>query len=62
MSTRDIKEKINNVLDSIPDEILEDVLKYLKALTDKTKEKISLSQNIRKILEEDRSLLERLAK
>ena len=62
MATKDIKEKINNVLDNIPDDILEEVLEYLKALTDKPKNKIRLSKNVRKILDEDKTLLERLAK
>jgi hypothetical protein len=61
MSTKELKERINKVLDSIPDEVLEEVLKYLKSLTNKTKEDMLLSQNLKRILEEDKNLLERLA-
>ncbi len=61
MANKDIKHKINNVIDNIPDEILEDVLEYLKSLTDKSKDKVFLSQNLSKILEEDKNLLQRLA-
>jgi len=43
------------------DDILEDVLKYLKSLTNKPRSNILLSQNLSRILEEDRNLLERLA-
>jgi restriction endonuclease Mrr len=61
MSTKELKERINKVLDSIPDEVLEEVLKYLKSLTNKSKDNIVLSQNLKRILEEDKNLLERLA-
>jgi hypothetical protein len=61
MSTKEIKEKINHVIDTIPEDVLEDVLIYLKSLTNKSKDKIYLSQNLSKILDEDKSLLERLA-
>ena len=61
MATKEIKEKINHVIDNIPEDVLEDVLIYLKSLTNKSKNKIHLSQNLSKILEEDKNLLERLA-
>jgi hypothetical protein len=61
MATKEIKEKINSVIDNIPDDILEDVYEYLKSLTNKSKSKIELSKNISKILDEDKNLLERLA-
>lgn len=62
METKEIKDKINTVLDNIPEDVLEDVLEYLKSLTNKPKSKIHLSQNLSKILDEDKNLLERLAK
>lgn len=61
MSSKNIKDKINRIIENIPDEILEDVLEYLKSLTDKPKDKIILSKNLSKIIEEDKNLLERLA-
>lgn len=61
MAGKNIKDKINSVIENIPDEILEDVLEYLKSLTDKPKDKIILSKNLSKIIEEDKNLLERLA-
>lgn len=61
MAANEIKEKINNVIDNIPEDVLEDVLKYLKSLTNKSKDKIFLSHNLSKILDEDKNLLERLA-
>jgi hypothetical protein len=62
MATKDLKERINQVLDKMPDEVLEDVFKYLKSLTSRSKHDIRLSQNLGKILEEDKNLLDRLAK
>ena len=56
-----IKEKIYKVLDNMSDDILEDVFKYLKSLTNKSRSNILLSQNLGRILEEDKNLLERLA-
>jgi len=61
MATKELKERINRVLDNMSDDILEDVFKYLKSLTNKSKSEILLSQNLGRILEEDRNLLERLA-
>ena len=61
MSTKEIKDKIYKVLDNMSDDILEDVFKYLKSLTNKSRSNILLSQNLGRILEEDKSLLERLA-
>lgn len=62
MTTKEIKEKINTVIEQIPDDVLEDVLEYLNTLTDKAKNKIQLSRNLGKILKEDKNLLERLAR
>ena len=61
MTAKQIKTEIQKVLDSVPEVILEDILKYLKTIQGKPSDTISLSQNIRKILNEDRELLERLA-
>lgn len=61
MATEEIKERINKVLANIPDEVLEDVLDYLKSLMNKSRDKVLLSSNLRKILKEDKNLLERLA-
>lgn len=61
MSNKDLKQEINNVLDSIPEDILEDVLNYLRGISNKSKSTIQMSQNLSKILDEDKNLLERLA-
>ena len=62
MATKELKDKINKVIDNMPDDILEDVFNYLKAMTSKSKSDIMLSQNLGKIIEEDKNLLEKLAK
>ncbi len=61
MATKEIKDKFNDAIDNIPDDVLLDVLEYLKSLTNTSKDKIHLSQNLKKIIDEDRNLLERLA-
>ncbi|SMG53868.1 hypothetical protein SAMN05661096_04110 [Marivirga sericea] len=50
------------MLESIPEEALQEVFDYLKSVKDKSKDSISLSKNLRTILTEDKELLERLAK
>lgn len=62
MATKELKDKINKVIDNMPDDILEDVFNYLKAMTSKSRSDIMLSQNLGKIIEEDKNLLEKLAK
>ena len=61
MTAKQIKTEIQKVLDSVPEVVLEDILKYLQTLQSKSPDSINLSQNISKILSEDRELLERLA-
>jgi len=62
MSSKDLKDRINKVLDEIPEDVLGDVLDYLKSLTNKTKTSLKLTHDLRQILDEDKYLLERLAK
>ena len=61
MTAKQIKIEIQKVLNSVPKVVLEDILKYLKTIQNKSPDSIHLSQNIRKILTEDRELLEKLA-
>lgn len=62
MSAQELKEEINKVLNEAPDEILESVLDYLKGLLSKSKSGAIMSNNLNRILHEDKELLERLAK
>ncbi|NLD46820.1 MAG: hypothetical protein GX660_06425 [Clostridiaceae bacterium] len=62
MSTKELKDMISRVLDDIPEDVLVDVLEYLKSLTNKSGDTVRLTQNLRQILDEDKHLLEQLAK
>ena len=62
MSKNEVKEQINKVLDNAPDEILESILDYLKELLTRTNSEVMLSNNLNKILHEDKVVLERLSK
>lgn len=46
----------------MPDSILQQVLDILKSAENKSEEDVSFYSNLKKILEEDKELLERLAK
>ena len=62
MSKNEVKEQINKVLDNVSDEALESILNYLKELISKSEKEFILSNNLNKILSEDKEVLERLAK
>lgn len=62
MSKNEIKEQINKVLDNVSDEALESILNYLKELISKSDTDLILSNNLNRILSEDKEVLERLAK
>jgi hypothetical protein len=62
MSKNEVKEEINKVLDNLSDEALESILNYLKELISKSETDLILSNNLNRILSEDKEVLERLAK
>ncbi len=61
MSSTEIKTEINRVLDSVPENVLQSVLDYLKSIIHTEGNNIQLSANLRKILNEDKDLLQKLA-
>jgi hypothetical protein len=61
MSREEVKTAISELLDNTPEQVLQEVFDYLKSVQGKTNESVSLSQNLRTILTEDKELLERLA-
>jgi hypothetical protein len=61
MSTAEIKSEIKQVIDSVPEDALQDILDYLKQVQNQSSEQIKLGNNLKKILAEDRELLEKLA-
>ncbi len=62
MSKDEIKTEINKVLDHFSDKALEDLLSFLRNIEDKYSNSIFNSKTLDKILNEDKDLLERLAK
>jgi hypothetical protein len=62
MTTKEIKSEIQKTLDGIPENVLQDILDYLKEIQGKSADKLRLSKNLRDILTEDKELLESLAK
>ncbi len=61
MTTKELKSRIQKALDKVPENILEDILSYLEEIQGKPADKVIMSQRLRKILSEDKDLLERLA-
>jgi hypothetical protein len=62
MSTKELKSEIQRTLENVPAGALQDILAYLKELERHSNEEITFSKNLRKILSDDKELLERLAK
>ena len=61
MSTNDIKNEINKVLDHFSDEALAELLKLLKELDSKHDRSMSSSALLNRILHEDKDVLAKLA-
>ena len=61
MTTTEIKSESQKTLDNIPEDILQDILGYLKELEGKSSAHAKLGGNLREILTEDKDLLHRLA-
>jgi len=62
MSKDEIKYEINKVLDHFSDKALEDLLSFLKNIEGKYTVSLFNSSTLDKILNEDKDLLEKLAK
>ena len=60
MTATEIKTQIGKVLENASQDVLESVLDYIQQL--EMKRENSLSKHLDKILEEDREVLEKLAK
>ncbi|HTB32575.1 MAG TPA: hypothetical protein VK808_11140 [Bacteroidia bacterium] len=61
MTTKEVKSEIQKVLDKVPDNLLQDILDYLKTIQSKSSDTVQLSKNLSQIISEDKALLERLA-
>jgi len=62
MTTQQIKSEIQKLLDHVPENVLEDFLELLKQAQSQTRDELELSKYLKKILAEDKELLEMLAK
>lgn len=61
MEREKIKDEINDLLSDSPDVVLVEILDYLNTIKNRNANFVGLSQNLRKILYEDKELLEKLA-
>jgi len=61
LTTKQIKTEIQKLLDTVPENVLQDLLDYLKEAQKQTKDQAVLTSNLRKIIHEDKELLEKLA-
>jgi len=61
MTKTQIKSEIQKVLNNVPENMLRDILDFLKELQEQPVSKVKLTNNLRKILLEDKELLEKLA-
>jgi hypothetical protein len=61
MTKTQLKSEIQKALDSVPENVLQDVLDFLKEFKNQREDKHRLSNNLRQILSEDKELLEKLA-
>ena len=58
MTTKELKSEIQKTLNNVPENILQDILVYLKEIESQPKKGIDMARNLRTILTEDKSLLE----
>ena len=61
MSRSEITSEIQKLIDSMPEEVLTEVLAFLKECSERSGKEINLSRNLGKIISEDGELLKRLA-
>ncbi len=62
MEKRTIKTEINDVISDLPEAALNDVLIYVLEIQKRIYEKEKIDSTVDKIFEEDRNLLDKLAK
>jgi hypothetical protein len=62
MTREELKYEVLKALDEIPDDVLKNILDYLKLMMALPEDKKELSEKLKRILLEDMDLLEKLAK
>jgi hypothetical protein len=58
----ELTQEITQIVNTLPKDVLGEVLQYLRQVEKVSQEKMRLSLNLKTILIEDRELLEKLAK
>ena len=58
----EVKQEINQIVNVLPNEVLGELLSYLRQVEKVSQEKMRLSLNLKTILTEDSEVLEKLAK
>ena len=61
MTVKEIRNKIQDLINDIPEESLEELYTYIQSLKDVPASKIKQTKHLAKIIEEDRELLKKLA-
>jgi hypothetical protein len=61
MTVIEVRTEIEKVLNEVPENILPEILEYLKQIQHQSPDQIRLDNNLKKILAEDKELFERLA-
>ena len=62
MTIKEIKSQIRDLIDTLPEENLEEIYNFLKDFNKISKSTIKQTYNLSKILLEDRDLLKKLAR
>ena len=57
----EIKEEIKQIVDTLPEDVLGELLQYLRQIEKESTSQLHLSLNLNTVLAEDDELLERLA-
>ncbi len=61
MNRHELQTEIQRILEKAPESVLTEVLRYLQEIKSLEPEDLRMAQNLNKILQEDRELLEKLA-
>ena len=61
MTAKEIKVEIQKLLDTVPDQVLKELLAYLKEAQTKDESTVQLSSHLSQILREDKEVLQKLA-
>ncbi len=62
MTTKDLRKEIDRVIQEVPENLLDDILSYLRNIEKKSKQDIEALSDLKRIFKEDQELLEKLAK